>query len=40
VIGRIDDGRLVVDLRTVDPADDEALIAAVRAATSARPRTV
>jgi L-seryl-tRNA(Ser) seleniumtransferase len=32
VVGRIEDGRLLLDLRAVAPADDELLIAAVRAA--------
>jgi len=32
VIGRIEDGRLLLDLRAVSPADDERLIAAVQAA--------
>jgi L-seryl-tRNA(Ser) seleniumtransferase len=32
VIGRIEDGRVVLDLRTVDPGDDEALGQAVAAA--------
>jgi L-seryl-tRNA(Ser) seleniumtransferase len=31
VIGRIEDGRVVLDLRTVDPGADEAVIAAVAA---------
>ena len=36
VIGRIEDGRVVLDLRTVDPARDEDLVRAVeRAAASA-----
>jgi L-seryl-tRNA(Ser) seleniumtransferase len=29
VVGRIEDGRVVLDLRTVEPADDEALAAAI-----------
>ena len=33
VVGRVADGRLVLDLRTVDPAHDELLAAAVRWAT-------
>ncbi len=33
VAGRIEDGRLLLDLRTVDPADDAALHAAVLAVT-------
>jgi hypothetical protein len=33
VAGRIEDGRLLLDLRTVDPADDAALCAAVLAVT-------
>jgi len=32
VVGRIEDGRLLLDLRAVSPADDEHLIAAVEAA--------
>jgi L-seryl-tRNA(Ser) seleniumtransferase len=32
VAGRVEDGRLLLDLRTVDPADDAALRAAVLAA--------
>ncbi|HET7471719.1 MAG TPA: L-seryl-tRNA(Sec) selenium transferase, partial [Candidatus Limnocylindrales bacterium] len=32
VIGRIEDGRVLLDLRTVPPESDEALVAAVRAA--------
>ncbi len=32
VVGYLREGRLVLDLRTVDPADDAALVAAVRAA--------
>jgi L-seryl-tRNA(Ser) seleniumtransferase len=32
VVGRIEDGRLLLDLRAVDPADDELLVAAVLAA--------
>ena len=32
VVGRIEDGRLLLDLRAVAPADDELLIAAVMAA--------
>lgn len=31
VVGRIEDDALLVDLRTVDPADDEGLLAALRA---------
>ena len=34
VIGRIADGRLLIDLRTVQPAEDDALTAALRAALS------
>jgi L-seryl-tRNA(Ser) seleniumtransferase len=34
VIGRIADGRLLIDLRAVRPAEDDALIAAIRAAIS------
>jgi len=32
VVGYLREGRLLLDLRTVDPVDDEALVAAVRAA--------
>jgi L-seryl-tRNA(Ser) seleniumtransferase len=32
VVGRIENGRLVLDLRSVDPAEDERLAAAVLAA--------
>jgi L-seryl-tRNA(Ser) seleniumtransferase len=32
VVGYLHEGRLLLDLRTVDPADDEALAAAVAAA--------
>ena len=32
VVGRIEDGRLLLDLRAVAPADDELLVAAVVAA--------
>jgi hypothetical protein len=32
VVGYLRDGRLILDLRTVDPADDDALIAAVAVA--------
>jgi L-seryl-tRNA(Ser) seleniumtransferase len=32
VIGRIEDGRVLLDLRTVDPADDAILAEAIRAA--------
>jgi L-seryl-tRNA(Ser) seleniumtransferase len=35
VVGYLHGGRLVLDLRTVDPADDEALVAAVAAALAA-----
>ena len=35
VVGRIDDGRLLLDLRAVPPADDELLTAAVTAAAGA-----
>ena len=31
VVGYLRAGRLILDLRTVDPADDAALVAAVRA---------
>jgi L-seryl-tRNA(Ser) seleniumtransferase len=36
VVGRIDDGRLLLDLRAVAPADDPLLTAAVLAAASPR----
>jgi L-seryl-tRNA(Ser) seleniumtransferase len=32
VVGRVDHGRLLLDLRSVDPADDDALAAAIRVA--------
>jgi L-seryl-tRNA(Ser) seleniumtransferase len=32
VVGYLREGRLLLDLRTVDPADDPALVAALRAA--------
>ena len=32
VVGYLRDGRLILDLRTIDPRDDEALVAAVRQA--------
>jgi len=35
VVGRIEDGRALFDVRTVDPSDDAALIAALRDALSA-----
>jgi L-seryl-tRNA(Ser) seleniumtransferase len=35
VVGRVEGGRLLLDLRAVAPADDERLAAAVLAATSA-----
>ena len=38
VAGRIEDGRLLLDLRTVDPADDDLLHAAVLAAELAQGR--
>jgi L-seryl-tRNA(Ser) seleniumtransferase len=31
VVGRIEDDRLLLDLRTIDPADDDELVAALRA---------
>jgi L-seryl-tRNA(Ser) seleniumtransferase len=34
VVGRIEDGRLLLDLRAVSPADDERLVAAIAAAVS------
>jgi L-seryl-tRNA(Ser) seleniumtransferase len=36
VIGRIEDGRVVLDLRTVDPASDQALVRAVQAVLAGR----
>jgi L-seryl-tRNA(Ser) seleniumtransferase len=36
VVGRLERGRLLLDLRSVDPADDDALVAAIVAAASAR----
>ncbi len=36
VIGRVRDGRTLLDLRSVDPADDEALAAAVQRVTGGR----
>jgi L-seryl-tRNA(Ser) seleniumtransferase len=36
VIGRVQDGRVLIDLRTVDPTQDEALAAALGAALAAR----
>jgi L-seryl-tRNA(Ser) seleniumtransferase len=36
VVGRIEREAVVLDLRTIDPADDEALTAAIRAALAAR----
>jgi L-seryl-tRNA(Ser) seleniumtransferase len=36
VIGRVEKGRLLLDLRSVDPADDETLVAAIRIASGAR----
>ncbi|MFC6936317.1 hypothetical protein ACFQHO_42630 [Actinomadura yumaensis] len=35
VVGRVEDGRLLLDLRSVDPADDARLRAAVLAAVRA-----
>ena len=35
VVGRIERGRLLLDLRSVDPADDDTLVAAILAAASA-----
>jgi L-seryl-tRNA(Ser) seleniumtransferase len=32
VVGRLEKGRLLLDLRSVDPADDDALVAAIVAA--------
>ena len=36
VVGRIEKGRLLLDLRSVDPVDDEALVAAILAAANPR----
>jgi L-seryl-tRNA(Ser) seleniumtransferase len=36
VVGRIEDGRAVFDLRTVEPDDDDALLGALRSAIAAR----
>jgi L-seryl-tRNA(Ser) seleniumtransferase len=36
VVGRIEDGRAVFDLRTVEPDDDHALLGALRTAIAAR----
>ena len=35
VVGRIADDRVILDLRTVDPRDDERLVSAIRAALEA-----
>jgi L-seryl-tRNA(Ser) seleniumtransferase len=35
VVGRIEKGRLLLDLRSVDPADDATLVAAIVAAACA-----
>jgi len=35
VVGRVERGRLLLDLRSVDPADDERLVAAVLVAAAA-----
>jgi len=32
IVGRIEDGRLLLDLRSVAPADDELIVCAIRAA--------
>ncbi len=37
VVGRIEDGRLLLDLRAISPADDQRLTAAVRSAAAADP---
>jgi L-seryl-tRNA(Ser) seleniumtransferase len=37
VVGRLEKGRLLLDLRSLDPADDETLTAAIQAAASAAP---
>jgi len=36
VVGRIERGRLLLDLRSVDPADDDTLVAAILSAAGAR----
>jgi L-seryl-tRNA(Ser) seleniumtransferase len=36
VVGRIEDGRAVFDLRTVEPDDDHAILGALRAVIAAR----
>jgi L-seryl-tRNA(Ser) seleniumtransferase len=36
VVGRIEDGRAIFDLRTVEPDDDDALLGALRSAIAAR----
>jgi L-seryl-tRNA(Ser) seleniumtransferase len=38
VVGRLEDGRLLLDLRSVSPDDDPALVGAIRAASAADPR--
>jgi hypothetical protein len=38
VVGRVVDGALVCDLRSVDPADDVAVLDALHAATAVAPR--
>jgi hypothetical protein len=35
VVGRCQDGRLLLDLRSVSPEDDRALVGAIRAASAA-----
>jgi len=35
VVGRVERGRLLLDLRSVDPADDDTLVAAIIAAAGA-----
>ena len=35
VVGRLDKGRLLLDLRSVDPADDDTLVAAILTAARA-----
>jgi L-seryl-tRNA(Ser) seleniumtransferase len=36
VVGRLERGRLLLDLRSVDPADDDTVVAAILAAAGAR----
>jgi L-seryl-tRNA(Ser) seleniumtransferase len=39
VVGRMEKGRLLLDLRSIDPADDDALVAAILTAAAAAKRT-